>query len=102
MKHVFKKPFNFEGTEYKEIELDFDSLTGADLEKVEREVASAGMQIMNFSTSQTGAMYVAARAAKQPVEFMKALPLREASAIATKTQNFLLDMESIMRDLLEK
>ena len=31
LKHTFKKPFNFEGVEYTELEFNFEGLSGADL-----------------------------------------------------------------------
>lgn len=93
MKHTFKKPFNFEGTEYKELNFDFDRLSGEDLVSVERELVATGSIVINMQTSQTACMLVAAKAAKVPFELIKALPINEASAVALLAQHFLLGVE---------
>ena len=36
MKHIFNKPFTFEGKEYKELDLNLEGLTGDDLISVEK------------------------------------------------------------------
>lgn len=90
MKHVFAKPFEFEGKEYKDITLDLESLTGHDISAVKREWTAAG----NFSaipvTDSDFCAAVAARASKLPVEFFYALPAKEYARLTQAVSNFLL------------
>jgi hypothetical protein len=90
MEHVFKKPFTFEGKTYDSITLDLESLSGADISAVKKQFAAGG----NFSpipaTDSDFCILLAARLAKQPVEFFNALPAREYCAIAQGVSNFLL------------
>lgn len=90
--HILSKPFTFEEKEYTSLDLNMEDLTGADLENIEREMSAAGMVVALPEASKSYQMYVAARAAKVPVELIKALPLRDASAITVKVQSFLLGM----------
>lgn len=93
MKHKFKKPFNFEGVEYTELEFNFEGLTGETLDAVEREMTAMGMVVMQLQTSQMACRVIAAKAAKVPYELIKALPANEASAVGMLAQHFLLGVE---------
>lgn len=90
MKHVFAKPFTFEGKEYKEVTLDLEGLTGHDISAAKREWAAAG----NFSaipvTDSDFCASIAARASKLPVEFFYALPAGEYAKLTQSVSNFLL------------
>lgn len=90
MEHVFKKSFTFEGKTYDSITLDLESLSGADISAVKKQFTAGG----NFSpipaTDSDFCILLAARLAKQPVEFFNALPAREYCAIAQGVSNFLL------------
>lgn len=90
MKHVFDKPFNFEGAEYKELDLKLDALTGQDISAAKREWAAAG----NFSPVPVAdsdfCAAVAAKACKLPIEFFYALPAKEYTKLTQAVSNFLL------------
>lgn len=90
MKYVFQSPFNFEGKEYKELDIPIENLTGQDISAAKREWASAG----NFSPVPVAdsdfCAAVAARACKLPVEFFYALPAREYAKLTQTVSNFLL------------
>jgi hypothetical protein len=90
MKHVFDKPVTFEGTEYTELEMNLDSLTGKDISQAKRLWAGAG----NFSPVPAADMdfcaALAAQASKQPLEFFEALPAKEYTKLTQAVSNFLL------------
>lgn len=90
MKHIFNKPFTFEGQEYKELDLNLEGLTGDDLISVERELTVTGTVVVTLQTSQAACLLIASRAAKVPSELIRALPLNEASKLAMAIQGFLL------------
>ena len=90
MKHIFNKPFTFEGQEYKELDLNLEGLTGDDLISVERELTATGTVVVTIQTSQAACLLFASRAAKVPSELIRALPLNEASKLAMSVQGFLL------------
>ena len=90
MKHIFNKPFTFEGQEYKELDLNLEGLIGDDLISVERELTATGTVVVTIQTSQAACLLIASRAAKVPSELIRALPLNEASKLAMSVQGFLL------------
>lgn len=89
-KHTFAKPYEFEGKEYTEIELDLESLKGSDISAAKREWAVSG----NFSPVPAADMdfcaAVAARASRQPIEFFHELPAKEFAQVTQLVSNFLL------------
>jgi len=89
-KHMFEKPYHFEGQEYTEIELDLDGLTGADMEAAQREFASKGNFTVMHTMDLAYLAILASMAAKKPREFITKLPAKEYNKITTKVQNFLL------------
>jgi hypothetical protein len=90
MKHVFNAPVTFEGTEYKELDLKLEEMTGRDISAAKREWAVSG----NFSPVPSADMdfcaILAAKASKQPLEFMQALPAREYTRLTQAVSNFLM------------
>lgn len=90
MKFVFGNPYTFEGTEYKEVELDLESLTGTDISSVKREWTRKG----NFSALATTDIdfcaFIAARAAKKPYEWVEQMPAKEYCKLAQEVSNFLM------------
>lgn len=90
MKHVFDQPFDFEGTEYTELEIPLESLNGRDISVAKREWAAGG----NFSPVPVAdsdfCASVAARACKLPVEFFYSLPAKEYTKLTQAVSNFLL------------
>jgi len=91
------KPVQFEGKEYKELVLDVDSLTGNDIELAENQFIAQNAQIAAQTPlkdlSKGFQAILAARAAKVPVEMIKALPAKDYSKVTIVIQNFLLSGE---------
>ena len=87
----FKKPYRFEGKEYTEIDLSgIEDLTGADMIAVNKIMSrtSSGIDVMP-EVSAEYACHMAARAAKQPVEFFTSLPPREVMKVKNRIMGFL-------------
>jgi hypothetical protein len=92
----FKNTYNFEGTDYEGIDLDFDGLTGEDVEKAVEYLTAARRPLGNTlpEFSKTFCAQIAAIASKMPVEFIRGLPVREYVRVTLEAQNFLLDSAS--------
>jgi hypothetical protein len=89
----FKAPYNFEGAEHEGIEMDFDGLTGEDIEKAV-EVLNAEKRPLGSALPEFSKVFcaqVAALASKKPAEFIRGLPVREYVKVTLEAQNFLLD-----------
>ena len=71
MKYILSKEYEFEGQKYTEIELNLDVLTGKDVSAVKREWARAGNISPLVAVDTDFCVYLAAKAAKLPIEFMK-------------------------------
>lgn len=87
----FKKPFTFEQKEYEEIDLTgLEDLTAQDMVSVDRILKrhSSGIDVMP-EVSMEYALNLAAKAAKQPIEFFQALPPREAMKVKNRIMGFL-------------
>lgn len=93
----FKKPFEFEGQKYTEITLDLDSLTGNHLERAEMQFVNMNPQLATQTPlkemSKGFQAVVAAMAAKQPIEFIRALPINEYAKVTSRVMVFLLKGE---------
>lgn len=90
MKVIFKKPYHFEGKEYKEVDLSgLDNLSTNDLIEADKQFANTGqMALMNEMT--TGyACIVAAKATGYPVEFFYRLPGAEGLKVKNVVMTFL-------------
>lgn len=83
-------PVKFEDIERSELVLDLDSLTGEDLAQAEAEMQASGEVPVFADTSKRYMMYVGARAAHVPVELIKRLKARDASAVTLAVQGFLM------------
>lgn len=86
---TFNKPYNFEGQEYKEIDLsNLENLTTADLIQADGQFSEAGQfAVMNEMT--TGyACILAAKATNQPVEFFQRLPAGDGVKIKRAVMGF--------------
>ena len=82
MKYILSKEYEFEGQKYTEIELNLDVLTGKDV--------SAGNISPLVAVDTDFCVYLAAKAAKLPIEFMENLPAKDYCAIGQEVSNFLL------------
>ncbi len=88
----FRKPFTFEGKEYDSVDLSgLENLTGADMQEVEQILRARGISSFHTDFSAEGSLLYAARAAKLPIEFFTALPLREARKVKVRVANFFLE-----------
>ena len=90
MKYILSKEYEFEGQKYTEIELNLDVLTGKDVSAVKREWARAGNISPLVAVDTDFCVYLAAKAAKPPIEFMENLPAKDYCAIGQEVSNFLL------------
>lgn len=89
-KVIFSEPYNFEGEEYTEIELDLNKLTGTDLIAAETEVRMLGDQTITLEYSRLYLASVASKAIKKPIEFITKLPAKDFTEVTLRVQDFLL------------
>lgn len=90
MKYVFTKPYLFEEKEYKEIDLDLESMKGADFAAAKKRFTSGGnFAAMPAADSEFCAM-IGAQVAKLPIEFFTGLPAKEYVKLTQEISNFLL------------
>ena len=90
MKVVFNRPFNFEGKEYKEIDLSsIENLSTKDLIAADKIFNSTG-QVALMNEMATGyTCIIAAKATDLPIEFFESLPIREGLKVKNKVMGFL-------------
>jgi len=91
-----KRSHEFDGKTHTEISLDFNALTGSDIINAERQflVNGANQAISVKEFSKEFQVYIAARAAKLPVEFFLGLSVPDFTQITLKVQNFFLEADS--------
>lgn len=95
MKIVFKKPYVFEGKEYKEIDLSgLDDLQASDMIAVNKRMqrTAQGIDVMP-EVSLEFACELAAKATKMPTEFFTGMPPREAMKVKNRVMGFLFGAE---------
>jgi len=90
MKIKLNKPITINGVEMKEIELDFDKLTGADLISASRESGLLGDNALVPELSKQYLAVVAAKASGFNVDDIMKLSAKDFTAITLAVQNFLL------------
>jgi len=90
MKIKLNKPITINGVEMKEIELDFDKLTGADLISASRESGLLGDNALVPELSKQYLAVVAAKASGLNVDDIMKLSAKDFTAITLAVQNFLL------------
>lgn len=86
----FSRPYSFEGKEYKEVELDLDSLTGKDFNDTLRQLKGGGWFAPMPAADPEFCMHFAAKAAKLPLEFFEGLPAGAYGQTVQKVSNFLI------------
>jgi len=87
----FGKPYTFEGSEYKEIDLSgLEKLTVKDLIEIEKQFTASGQAAAVAEMSIGYASLVAAAVTKKPVEFFTGLPGREGIKVRTVVSSFFL------------
>ena len=89
--YTLRRAWSFEGQEVKELDLDFERLTGEDIISCERQyMQQEGASMLFKDANKEYQAYVVARAAKVPVELIRALPAKEFSLVTLRAQRFLL------------
>ena len=86
----FKKPYTFEGTVYKDIDLSgLEELKAGDMIAVNKTIERGGTVNVLPEMSLEYACLISAKATRMPVEFFKALPPKEALKVKNRVTNFL-------------
>lgn len=83
------KPVEHDGKSITEINFDLDSLTGVDLEQVEKEFVAAGHSGLLPDTSKVYQAMVAARACGLPYETIRLLGAKDYSRATLHVLTFL-------------
>lgn len=87
------KAINIKGVETKELELDFEKLTGKQLIQAEREVRLKGDQTPSVFLSMNFQAAVAAKLIGIPVDDLEDLPARDFAMLTASVTNFLFNAE---------
>ena len=88
MKIKLNRPITINGVEMKEIELDFDKLTGADLISASRESGLLGDNALVPELSKQYLAVVAAKASGLNVDDIMKLSAKDFTAVTLTVQNF--------------
>ena len=90
-----RKPLMYNGTEYEELEFDFDGLTGNDSLEVEKELARRGVQVLVPAFSGEYLVRIAARACTAPIghDAMLKMSIQDYNKIRSRVRNFLMSTE---------
>lgn len=88
--YKLKKPVMFEDVMYEELHLDFNFLTGADVEAALAYVGPSQAMVMEADKKYHAA--IAARAAKVPYELFRRLNIADYTAITMEAQSFILGL----------
>ncbi len=83
------KVITWEDVEYGNLLFNLDELTGNDLLEAEKEYAAEGGTAPVAELNKGYLSIVAAKAAKVPVELIRALPAKDFSQVTIMVQNFL-------------
>lgn len=88
------KTIQYDGLEIKELNLDFDSLTGQDLLNAEKEAIALNKSASPIKEFDKGYLsIVAAKAASIPTDIMPLLSAKDFTKATVQAQNFLLNEE---------
>ena len=82
-------PFTWEDRTYRELDFDFMSLTGADMEAIDDELTMMRVNVSIPSQSRKYQKMLAARAAKIPSDVLEHMPLADYNAITAMARVFL-------------
>ncbi|MDP5277142.1 phage tail assembly protein [Chengkuizengella axinellae] len=86
-----RQSIQFEEKEYKELKLDFDSLTGEDILACARQYnATESDRALVKETDKAYQAFVAAKSANVPIELIKKLNASDFSKVTLRAQRFLL------------
>jgi len=92
---TLSKCVKYNGEEYRELDFDFEKLTGRDAMNIERELQAQGIAVLVESASGPYLIRLAVRACKQPIgaDFFENLPLLDYKKIKRLARNFILASE---------
>jgi hypothetical protein len=86
---IFKKPYNFEGEEYKEIDMSaIEDLKANDLIAADKIFASRGQMAAMNEMSIGYSCIIASKATGKPLEFFENMPANEAIKLKNKVASF--------------
>lgn len=93
--HEFRKPFMYDGKEYKKLTFEFDDLTGGDTLAIERELTRKGITVIvpEFNGDYLAAMASRACTDEIGTDAFEHMSLRDFNAIRTAGRRFLLNLE---------
>lgn len=91
--HVFKKPFEWEGKKYEEIDFDFGGLTGNDALSIELEMEQNNEYPLAPEVSKSYQAKMAARAGGIGSDLIAALPFQDFNRITNAARNFLVGQD---------
>ena len=100
MKLTFDKSYEFEGTTYKELDIPLENINGKELLKYHKsyvnskakpqERVQASNLLLTVSGDPDFAIFIAASASQQPIEFFENLPAKEVVSVIAQISSFLL------------
>lgn len=100
---MLAKPFEFCGETYEKIEMDFDKLTGADVEAIEEELfAETKTIVFREDWNKRYQRYLAAKASGVPNDMIEALPAREYKKIVKAASDAISKIETESGKLLNQ
>ena len=82
-------PFEWCGKVYTQISMNFEGLTGRDMEAIDDEIGVMGLRGLMPAYSRMYQRMLAARASGVPSDVIEHLPLVDYNAVITAAQNFL-------------
>lgn len=89
MKHVFVKPYEFEGETFTEIEFNLDSISGWHIQKATRLYRKQGGVAAIPALEGEFAVLILHELTKKPLEFFNGLPAKDYIAVTIAVSNFL-------------
>lgn len=86
----FKKPYKFEGEEYKEIDLqNIEDLSTRDLLDADKAFNTSGQMALMNEMATGYSLIIASKATKLPIEFFENLPANEGLKVKNIVMGFL-------------
>lgn len=88
--HKLKKPVTLYDVEYTELRMDFNSLTGGDVEAALNEIGTTQSLVLEMDKRYHAAL--AARAAKVPYELFRYMGIADYTSITMSAQTFIMGL----------
>lgn len=93
LEYELTTPFDYEGKTYKQLTLDFGSLSGYDALQIEEELEGIGKYTIAPEASKAYQCKMAARAAGISSDIIEALPMQDFNRVTSAARNFLIGQE---------